>query len=450
MVQLFEIFFELTLILLLIWSSYKTIFKKDRAVGLVLYLALVIIADSFYVTGVFIPGLPMGSIKYSEICALFLILSNPPSNLSEKNNSMILILFSAYFLLLFLSALSVDYGPLFFRIYIFPQLVAFLVAFRGFDGKEDYQRFLLYFMALLIIIGLFVFFDRFFDHWLLTSHLLYNYEYENLREVGRFGSFFINPNYMGAFVVLVFPVVFIRALLEKNNLKRIYCWMGVLAIVFALIETHSRGPLLAFLVSVFFFIFIRTRGYSLFKKISALALLISVFYLIVPDFFGHSTQRFETLEGEMFGESYRRTTWAITTEIIADHPFLGIGLEEGQFQRYMKSYGYTNKYGKQPLANPHNSYLQIAVFAGIPALVIFILLNVLLIKSGIATVLRNSKQEFSLHLMGFTAGMLGFLAVIFVGMFMFTRNVAPAYWVIFGLVFSIVNSESKLKARTIT
>mgnify|MGYP007051342720 len=66
------------IIILLLWSSYRLVFKKDRPVGLALYLSLVIVVDTFYNTGIFMPGLKVGSIRYSEVCAFFLLLYTPP------------------------------------------------------------------------------------------------------------------------------------------------------------------------------------------------------------------------------------------------------------------------------------------------------------------------------------------------------------------------------------
>ena len=100
----FQIFFIPGLVLLLLWSVYRTVIKKDRAVGLGLYLALVIIVDGFLNTGIYVPGLEQGSIKYSEICALFLIVNSPIATRPRRRGELIYYLFFLYFLLMFFSS----------------------------------------------------------------------------------------------------------------------------------------------------------------------------------------------------------------------------------------------------------------------------------------------------------------------------------------------------------
>ena len=75
---------------------------------------------------------------------------------------------------------------------------------------------------------------------------------------------------------------------------------------------------------------------------------------------------------ESVGEASRRTNWIYTGRIIADHPLGGIGFGEQQFLRAMNDYGYATSYGRL-YDNPHNSYLQMTVYAGIPVLLVFLL-----------------------------------------------------------------------------
>ncbi len=444
-----QLLFIPAFILLLIWSSYRTIFKRDRAVGLVLYLGLVIIVDGFYNTGIYIPGFEYGSVRYSEVCAFFLILNNPASRQSDKVTRLIGRILFIYFLLFFYSAfrgITLENGLINFRNIIIPQIIALTVAYKGFEKREDYQRFLFYIMILLIMIGLFTFWDHFFDRWILHSDSVENRSYWASRRQGRFGSFFLNPNYMGAFAVLVFPAVLIRALLEKNMWKKIYCWTGVLALAFAFVKTQSRGPLLGFLVAIFFFVIIPTKNYSIARKLIYLLIFVMVFALFMPGFFTAATGRFSTIESEMDEDSAhsRQTIWSYTVRIIADYPLFGIGLGESKYLKLMFNIGFRDETMSRPLDNAHNSYLQIAVHAGIPACLLFILCNIIAIKNGIALIRRMPDEKLSLYLTGFIAGIIGYLSCLIPDMFMFTATVAPVYWVIFGLIVSFLNQKSKL------
>ena len=80
----FQRFIVPTILILLVWSIWRTVFKKDFAVGLGLYVSLVVLVDGFFNTGLYIPGLEKGSIRYSELCALFLLFQRPPAPQSPR------------------------------------------------------------------------------------------------------------------------------------------------------------------------------------------------------------------------------------------------------------------------------------------------------------------------------------------------------------------------------
>ena len=85
----FQRFFLPGLLSLFIWSAWRTAFRKDMAVGLALYLGLVIVVDGFLNTGIYLPGLEKGSIRYSEVCALFLLWNRPPAHSSRPGSPLV-------------------------------------------------------------------------------------------------------------------------------------------------------------------------------------------------------------------------------------------------------------------------------------------------------------------------------------------------------------------------
>src|SRR6185437_10577463 len=104
---------------------------------------------------------------------------------------------------------------------------------------------------------------------------------------------------------------------------------------------------------------------------------------LMPGFLNHATERFDQLDHEMSTDSARtrETIWTYTKLAIADHPLGGIGFGEQQFVRtIMDDYHFADDYpGEESLDNPHNSYLQMTVYAGFPALLAFLLANALLL-----------------------------------------------------------------------
>ena len=439
-----QILFLPGLIALLGWALWRTLRHKDLAVGLALYLGLVVIVDSFLNTGLFLPGFEKGSIRYSELCALWLFLNRPSPDQPLQWHRTVLFFVGLYFALLFLSALRADpmmSGIFEFRRLIITQIVALTVAIRGLESKEDYSRFFICLTAIVLIIGIIAFFDVFFDRTLLKSEMLYKPEYWMNRKQGRFGSIFLNPNFLGAFTVLVFPSLFIWTINETKPKIRLYALTGLLFLIFCLVETKSRGPLLAFAISLMLLIIGPVGSLSRFRRIVYLTVFVLIFSIFMPGFYKTSTERFSSLEKEVSAKHAisRQTTWLFTKRIITDNPILGMGFGELQFLKAMDKYGFDERYGVRSLDNPHNSYLQIAIYAGLPALLAFLIANCLMLLKVFGVLIRNENRENSHIIFGLAVGLVGFLACIYPDMHLFTQNIAPVYWVFFGILLNLAS-----------
>src|SRR5262249_36163346 len=131
-----------SIILLTGWATYVTIVNKDTAVGFVLYLGLIIIVDSYLNTGIYIPGLAYGSIRYAEVFLVFLFLAAPEKKPHSGIHKLIVTLITLYFILLFVAALrgfTVIDGLNVFRGVVVPQILTFRLAQRGFRNRNDYR-----------------------------------------------------------------------------------------------------------------------------------------------------------------------------------------------------------------------------------------------------------------------------------------------------------------------
>jgi O-antigen ligase len=449
LLQLQRVFIPV-LLAALCWAIWRTVVKKDLAVGLALYLSLVVIVDGFYNTGIYLPGLSKGSIRYSELCAAFLFFNRPSTAPRRAPYATVCLLLGIYFFLMVVSVLRSE--PLLpaifeFRQVIIPQVVAFLVAVRLLERPEEYRRFFLCLTGLVLLVGVFVFWDFFFDRWILHSDVLDNAIYWANRKQGRYGSVFLNPNYLGAFVVLVFPALFAYFLDKQGAKTRLYCGTGLLALAFCLIETKSRGPLLAFAVVLILLVIGPIRGMSRMRRFGILAFLGGVLFLFMPGFFETSVERFDVWHKEtsMEGQT-RQTMWDYAWRFIIENPIGGIGFGEGQFRNAMAATDFLDRFGLEALHNPHNSYLQAAVYAGIPALAAFIVANLTLLAHGLRASRGSAEGAAAPAAFALTVGIFGFLLSIYPDMHLFTWTVAPVYWVFAGLLVSLVSNVAPGRA----
>ena len=250
-------FFVPALLGLLIWGIWRTVFRRDLAVALALYASLLIVVDGFYNTGIYIPGMAKGSLRYSEVCALVLLIRCPKPQRTGSISRGLLLLVSAYFALMLIAALRahpLSQGLFDYRRIMVPQIVAFVLAVRGIGTAAEYQRFLLYLVPLVLLVGIFCFWDVFFDINVLHSDVLYKPEYFHNRKLGRFGSLLLNPNLLGAFVVLLLPSMLVLMLQRPGWRIRLYLGTALLALLFCLVQTQSRAPLAVFVGTIAIFV----------------------------------------------------------------------------------------------------------------------------------------------------------------------------------------------------
>lgn len=449
----FQRFFLPGLLVLLVWAIWRTVWHKDQAVGLALYLGLVIIVDGYLNTGLFIPGFEKGSIRYSEVCAGFLAFSRPPAVPRQGPYRTVRLFVGLYFVLLLASAFRsepVMAGIFEYRRLIIPQIIGFIVAMRGIESPEGIRRFSLCMMALSVILALFIFWDLFFDRWLIASEMLSKPEYYLNRRHGRYGSFFLNPNYLGAFIVLMFPVAFVTALDEKTKGLKILAFSSLLALAFCLVETQSRAPLLGFGISVVLLLLGPAGSISRAQRLGVFLPFVVALVLLMPGFLDHASSRFDELDKEMSTDTARtrQTIWLYTQRAIADHPFAGIGFGEQQFVNVIRDeYRFEDEYGEASLDNPHNSYLQMTVYAGIPALLVFVIANCVLLFRALRSILGRAAATQTHMVFGMMVGVAGFLTAIYPDMHMFTQTVAPVYWVFFGLLLSATTTLPAVPRR---
>lgn len=241
---------------------------------------------------------------------------------------------------------------------------------------------------------------------------------------------------------ILVPLIFVGLYFRKNYKGKIkyFYTLSILFLVFCVLRTVSRGPLLALIAGMMYlsiwkwfkmreFVFVMLAliiSFGTFAKLAFLRLVVTFGELINADVLNLGVERLKITDDP------RLMSIKETLLYIYKHPFFGMGmfnLEEAQ--------KYT--YGKE-----HNNYLSIAASFGIPALVFYILfltLFFLLLHKRIKNLSQNSTSRDMGIVLG--AGYLGLIVYL---------NFAPAefhfIWIWFGLVAAwLRNSEYKLSLR---
>ena len=258
----------------------------------------------------------------------------------------------------------------------------------------------------------------------------------------RIFSTFGNPNFLGAYLIMVIPLALSRlltigsgqssiqqrgykvaALYGANwsgTLQSAVRWMLVLlcAMLFTcLLWTLSRGAWVGFFASLLVFGILVGRK-RLGENRKWLSLILIIFVLITTMFIlpkrardisaqlAADAPRTAYRKGSVLGERMssilevkeigiagRICAWQDTLKMVKEHPFLGIGLDTFglAFQKY-KSTGFVRIVGKNIIADyPHNEFLQVAATMGLIGLAVYLWVWITFLRAGIRLTLRNRR-----------------------------------------------------------
>jgi O-antigen ligase len=184
----------------------------------------------------------------------------------------------------------------------------------------------------------------------------------------RAGSFFIDPNWNGTFFATAFFLPFGLFVESRTLLVKGMSLAEMLLILAALLYTYSNGAWVALGSGLFvFLIFIgRTRYRVLF--LCLIAALLAIALSLFSSEIALQLQR-ATGPNEL---SLREAAWQTAMRVIEAFPLFGVGLG---YQAYLvRAAPYRVPAQIVPLSHPHDSYLEWAAMAGIPVLLVFLLL----------------------------------------------------------------------------
>jgi O-antigen ligase len=201
----------------------------------------------------------------------------------------------------------------------------------------------------------------------LSMTLIFPYA---LRQVGRYqgrlGVGRYEPNYLAANLVLIIPIVFAIASSQPTRQKRWLWATAGLVLVVSLFMTSSRGGFLGLLVAGMVFAY---RRYGVKGALGVLALLILA---ALPTDLGERAvatldRNAEAPAGlEASNRAHTALFWG-GVRMVADAPIFGVGPQ--RFADYSRAYS-----GLDVSYIAHNTYLELGAEAGLPVLLLYVLL----------------------------------------------------------------------------
>lgn len=260
-------------------------------------------------------------------------------------------------------------------------------------------------------------------------------EVSDYRVAGPVGA----PNFYAMILVILVPLAWDRLWQEKSWALRLVALWSLVVCVLSIIFTFSRGGFLALsLVGLFILIHQSTRP-------SRLLLILGFLVLLLPLLPANYTDRLLTTTNLFSGDSNearnetsfrgRTSEVVVAWRIFADHPVLGVGLNNYKFyyQQYAQPLGWDNRREER---SAHNLYLEVAAETGLVGLAAFgviigsAFLN--LHRTRHALLQRGRYNEAGI-LWALAVGLTGYLAASF-----FLHGAYPRYfWLLMGIALAV-------------
>lgn len=217
---------------------------------------------------------------------------------------------------------------------------------------------------------------------------------------------FAHPTSLALFLILSFPTAFAFALKGPVRWRWLMMICGVLAL-FGLILTETRGSIIGAGIALIWM----TIKWAPFRRLALTALGIVAVVTVVN--LGSVTSagpvtvvsdRLTTLSLSSQGDQ-RLQIWETTPEIVAQHPFFGVG--QGNFPVVSPSFGLTDV-GGVPFDHAHDLFLNVAAELGLVGLALLLFMLFELLRSARQS-LANRESELYPLAVALSASMLGVL-----------------------------------------
>ncbi len=200
------------------------------------------------------------------------------------------------------------------------------------------------------------------------ANLLQNSNFQLQAGVSRAGSFFGNPNGNGAFLATSFFLPLALFIDSTRFWAKVLHLMEMLAILLALMFTYSNGSWIAALAGVLIFLFLVGR-----MRYSVLLTLLIVSLTGIALIFFPARIAIQLAHAKDQGDlSLHLGAWATAFRVLMAYPLFGVGLGNQAYLALAEPYRVSAQ--TKPLAEPDNSYLQWGAIAGIPTMLIFLVL----------------------------------------------------------------------------
>lgn len=251
-----------------------------------------------------------------------------------------------------------------------------------------------------------------------------------------------NPDFLGGYISTLFPLLFALLLASNKGVKSIFYLIAGFLFAITALSTYSRACWIASAAGILVLIlFIGARNLKLNWRKIVIFLIIILAAFFIFNMEERATAQKLTVSGRLkeffstteINNAARLYLWGSALKAIGDYPYSGSG--PGTFDYVFPKYRYNEPMflrGRFAIpGHPHNEFLDVGVSAGIPALIAFLWLVILVFVKGAKAVSASSNEERIIF-----AGIIASFAAFLINHF-FVSPTTPTYAVMWFLIGAI-------------
>ena len=259
-------------------------------------------------------------------------------------------------------------------------------------------------------------------------------------------AFFDNPNFFGSYLVLVFMLT-ISGYLTAKSKSRSCLYLTIISLAFiALIFSGTRSGWVGVFCGMMFvsFFVIRKRKY-LWKKWATLLVMLSL--LVVMINIAEKGSLYDRI-GTLFSDSYKIVTdkstgaegshrlfiWKKSLPLVPEYFWVGSGPDTFDYV-FPNDQEKKNVFGDMIVDKAHNEYLQMAITLGVPALLTYLYLLLVILRNAFKAVKKVQVDKEKVSLYGLISTIFAYLVQAFFNIS--TVPVAPLFWSILGITMAV-------------